>query len=131
MEQRMNEILVGISTASANADQRLGASSLAGSLQTAVPLEFVSDQYLPNFDDFVLDNDNRLLGQQHLDPTQLPELDFSPDFDPATDDAIPIPNNSYPSLPPLATIQPAIEEHFTPTNSLLPLFSPAAFSRML
>ncbi|KAK9250350.1 fungal-specific transcription factor domain-containing protein [Lipomyces tetrasporus] len=89
------------------------------------------DQFLSDFDYTALNEANQILGQPQSDmvplgnafTSKLPALD--------ADIASGLVGDPYPCLPPLAEIQPAIADYFVHVNSLIPLFSEAAFMRML
>lgn len=127
IERQMDQLVHGARSASTGIDHHVGSSSSStGAPPLFLPQQYVPDQYLPDFDYFVLDDVNRLLAQQTSESSQHFELKSS-----SASETVTAVNSSYPSLPPLAGIQAAIENYFTQMNPLMPLFSQTAFFRML
>ena len=127
MEERMDQFMEGMSSN----DTSTAANQYHGPPQVTLPEEYHPDQYIPDFDYINLDEVNQLLPQQQSNLPPSSEKTTSSYHDLITDETVPIVNSSYPGLPPLATIQPAIEDYFSHQNSLIPLFSQSSFLRMV
>ncbi|KIW18537.1 hypothetical protein PV08_02825 [Exophiala spinifera] len=127
MELRMDQFIKGMSSK----DTSTAAYQHHEPPQVSLPEEYHPDQYILDFDHINLDQVNQLLSQQQSSLPPSSEQIISSDYDLAADEPVPIVDSSYPSLPPLTTIQPAIEVYFAHQNSLIPLFSQSTFLRML
>ena len=99
LEQKMEQVLTMATTSAHQKSQE-------DPLSRATPLLPQQSPYLAEFDSILLDNANEILGHPHSNLPQPQGLVTS-----ATSDDIP--SSSYPQLPALIEIQPAIDHYFT------------------
>lgn len=116
----------------ARIEERL--EQLFATTATASAVDQSYDQQLVDLNNILVDDAGQILGQSYS-PWHQPEGLLS-----ANTSNAPVPSGSeidvtlsesYPRLPPLREIQPAIDYYFEHVNSLIPLFSQSGFVRML